>query len=91
MSALIRLPDSLAAHADGRKEVSVSGACLRDAIDALTTLHPATRSYICDERGDLLRFVAVLVDGVDARTLQAMETPISPGAEIDIVKAIAGG
>ena len=91
MSVLVRLPASLATHTGGAGEIPVEGETLAEAVEALTSLHPGIGPVLCDDRGNLLRFVAVFVDGVDVRGLQGMATPLTPEAEIHFVMAIAGG
>ena len=52
---------------------------------------PGIRDRICDESGQVRRFVNVFVNGEDIRFLQQLETPVKAGDEVSIVPAIAGG
>ncbi|MCH8901543.1 MAG: MoaD/ThiS family protein, partial [Chloroflexi bacterium] len=49
------------------------------------------KERICDETGELRRFVNVYVNGEDVRFLSGLQTPLEPGAEVSIVPAVAGG
>lgn len=91
MSAVVHVPASLAGHTGGSREVTVTGADLAAVIDEMEVLHPGIKPAICDDRGALLRFVAIFVDGVDVRSLDGLKTSVGPEAEIDILAAIAGG
>lgn len=91
MSATIRIPDMMSAHTKGCRELAVNGRDLAAVIEELESRYPGIRQELCDERGRLLRFLAVFVDGQDVRTLQGPATPIGPDAEIEILAAFAGG
>ena len=91
MSVRVRIPYIMSAHTDGCREIVVSGSDLAAVIEALEARYPGIRQKLCDDRGRLLRFLAVFVDGSDVRTLQGLETPVGPDAEIDILAALAGG
>jgi molybdopterin synthase sulfur carrier subunit len=91
MSATIRIPDMMSSHTDGCREIAVSGTTLAAVIEDLAARHPGIRQELCDERGSLLRFLAVFVDGSDVRSLQGLATPVGPDAEIEILAAFAGG
>ena len=49
------------------------------------------KERLCDEQGDLRRFVNVYVNGEDVRFLQGLETAIKTSDEVSIVPAVAGG
>ena len=69
------------------REVTVSAATVRDAIDALDARWPGMRDRLCDSRPAIRRHINVFVDG-DKATL---DTPLTPGTEIIIMTAISGG
>jgi len=48
------------------------------------------RERLVDDAG-LRRFVNVYVAGEDIRFLQGLSTPVSDGAELTILPAVAGG
>jgi sulfur-carrier protein len=69
------------------REVEVSAASVREAIDALNTRWPGMRDRLCDSRPAIRRHINVFVDG-DKATL---DTPLEPGTEVIIMTAISGG
>jgi sulfur-carrier protein len=69
------------------REVQVSAASVRDAIDALEARWPGMRDRVCDSRPAIRRHINVFVDG-DKATL---DTPLEPGTEVIIMTAISGG
>ncbi|MCH8162143.1 MAG: MoaD/ThiS family protein, partial [Chloroflexi bacterium] len=46
---------------------------------------------ICDETGELRRFVNVYVDGEDVRFMSGLATELKADTEVSIVPAVAGG
>ena len=46
---------------------------------------------ICDEQGNVRRFVNIFVNDEDIRFLEEKATTVKDGDEISIVPAIAGG
>jgi len=49
------------------------------------------KERICDERGELRRFVNVYLNDEDIRFAQGKSTPVKDGDEISVIPAIAGG
>jgi len=84
--AVVLLPSLLAAEAGGRNRFDLDVATVGDALRALPVA-----SLVFDERGALRPLVNVYVDGVDARDLGGLDTPLTGGEEIRLVAAIAGG
>jgi sulfur-carrier protein len=46
---------------------------------------------LCDEKGELRRFVNIYVNEEDIRFLKGRDTVLKDGDEVSIVPAIAGG
>jgi molybdopterin converting factor small subunit len=85
---LVVLPAVLANLFPGSvREVPLSAASVREAIDALDARWPGMRDRLCDSRPAIRRHINVFVDG-DKATL---DTPLTPGTEIIIMTAISGG
>lgn len=89
--AIIRIPTPLRKLTDGKEEVTASGATIADVIAALEQSYPGIKARICDENGQVRRFVNIFTNDEDIRFLQNLETPVSDKDEISIVPAIAGG
>jgi molybdopterin synthase sulfur carrier subunit len=49
------------------------------------------KDRICDEAGQVRRFVNIFVNGEDIRFLKHLDTALKAGDELSIVPAIAGG
>jgi len=57
----------------------------------LNTSHPGIKDRLCDDTGELRRFVNIYVNEEDIRFLKGKETSLKDGDEVSIVPAIAGG
>jgi MoaD family protein len=91
MSVTVKIPTQLRAAAGGASEAQVEGASVREVLDSLFDSFTELRERISDEGGSLRRFVNVYVSGEDIRFLDGLDTPVSDGAEVTILPAVAGG
>ncbi len=91
MSVRVRIPSPLRRLTNGESEVEIQGATLREAVAALEQEYPGLNGRICEETGELRRFVNIYVNGEDIRFLQGLETPLKERDEVSIVPAVAGG
>jgi sulfur-carrier protein len=91
MSVLVKIPMQLRAAAGGEAEASVEGGTIQEVLDGLFQRHEELRARLADEDGSLRRFVNVYVAGEDIRFLDGLATPVSDGAEVTILPAVAGG
>jgi molybdopterin synthase sulfur carrier subunit len=87
----LRLPPVMRQNAGGARTVQVQGGTLREALDDLFRQHPAVRTQIIDDAGDLNRFVNVYVDNEDVRLREGLETGVAEGATVIVLPAMAGG
>lgn len=60
-------------------------------IDNLNTSYSGLKDRLCDDKGELRRFVNVYVNEEDIRFLKGKDTILKDGDEVSIVPAIAGG
>ena len=60
-------------------------------LDGLFERYGELRARIADDDGSLRRFVNVYLAGEDIRFLDGCDTPVSDGAEMTILPAVAGG
>ena len=74
-----------------RDVVTADGQNLAQCIDALEASYPGLKDRLCDEAGEIRRFVNVYVNGEDVRFLQGLATVVADGDEVSIVPAVAGG
>ena len=90
MSVNVKIPTQLRAATDGEAVAAVEGATVAEVLDALYERFGELKWRIADDDG-LRRFVNVYVGGEDIRFLEGLETPVSDGAEVTILPAVAGG
>jgi molybdopterin synthase sulfur carrier subunit len=92
VSVTIRIPTPLRQLTGGLDTVAADGGgTLIEVIDALEFSHPGLKERLCDDSGELRRFVNVYVNGEDVRFLSGLRTAVKPGDEVSIVPAVAGG
>ncbi|MHB8491531.1 MAG: ubiquitin-like small modifier protein 1 [Solirubrobacteraceae bacterium] len=91
MAVTVKLPVQLRASAGGASEAQVDGATVGQVLEGLFSAYPDLRERIAEPDGSLRRFVNLYVSGEDIRFLQGTETPVSDGAELTILPAVAGG
>ena len=73
------------------ESVSAAGGTIGEIIENLEKAHPGLRDRLCDDPGNVRRFVNIYVNGEDIRFLEDKATPVKDNDEISIVPAIAGG
>jgi molybdopterin synthase sulfur carrier subunit len=91
MPVLVRIPTPLRRVTNGIPEVQAKGPDLGALIDDLERQYPGIRERLCEESGELRRFVNIYVNQEDVRFLSGRETALKDGDEVSIVPAIAGG
>jgi len=91
MSVKVRIPTPLRKLTNEQDVVLGDGGTLLACIQALEEQYPGLKERLCDETGQLRRFVNVYVNGEDIRFQQGLQTPLNPGDEVSIVPAVAGG
>jgi molybdopterin synthase sulfur carrier subunit len=87
----VRIPTPLRPLTRGQGEVEAKGSSIEEIITNLDQTHPGMKSRLCDEKGELRRFVNIYVNEEDIRFLKGKETALKDGDEVSIVPAIAGG
>ena len=91
MAITVRIPTPLRSLTGGADEVAIDGGTVGEVIENLEKKHPGVKERLCDEKGNVRRFVNIYANEEDIRFLQNLETPVKDGDEISIVPAIAGG
>ena len=91
MSITVRIPTPLRKLTGGADEVSIEGVNVGDIINNLEAAHPGLKERLCDEAGEIRRFVNVYVNDEDVRFMSGRDTELKDGDEMSIVPAIAGG
>ena len=87
----VRIPTPLRPLTKGQGEVEAQARSITEMINTLNASHPGIKDRLCDETGELRRFVNIYVNEEDIRFLKGKETSLKDGDEVSIVPAIAGG
>lgn len=91
MSVQVRVPTPLRRFTGGAEQVNADGASIAALVNDIEQNHPGIKERICDDQGNIRRFVNIFVNGDDIRFLDNIETALKDGDEVSIVPAIAGG
>jgi molybdopterin synthase sulfur carrier subunit len=91
LSVTVKIPTPLRRLTNNQEKVEGEGGSLAECITSLDGSYPGLRERLCDEQGELRRFVNVYINGEDVRFLSGLQTPLKQGDEISIVPAVAGG
>jgi len=91
MSLTVRIPTPLQQLTNNQAVVQCQGSNVSEMLDSLEASCPGIKARICDEQGNLRRFVNFYVNSEDIRFLDGANTALADGDEISIIPAIAGG
>jgi molybdopterin synthase sulfur carrier subunit len=91
MAQTVIIPTPLRKFTNDTELVEVQGATIGDVFNQLEARYPGILARLCEENGELRRFINVYVDGEDIRFLDRLQTKVGERAEISIIPAIAGG
>ncbi len=91
MPVKVRIPTPLRSLTNGEEEVTVEGKSIQEVIDNLETNFGGFKERLCDENGQIRRFINFYLNDEDIRFKDNQETTVNDGDQISIVPAIAGG
>ncbi len=91
MPAKVRIPAPLRKLTNDQAVVEVQGKNIQELLASLDKNYPGLKDRICDESGQIRRFVNIFVNGEDIRFKDGPNTSVAEGAEVSIIPAIAGG
>lgn len=92
MAVTVKIPTPLRELTADQGTVTADGAStIEELVAHLEASYPGMRERLCDDDGQLRRFVNVFVNGEDVRYLAGLDSALSEGDEISIVPAVAGG
>ena len=89
--ATIRIPSPLRRYTNNQSKVESNGANIAQLIDNLEAQYPGVKTRLCDESGQIKRYVNIFINGEEIRTLQGGDTTIAAADEVSIIPAMAGG
>jgi molybdopterin synthase sulfur carrier subunit len=85
------VPSSLRRYTAGQSKAQVSGDTINDILEDLERQYPGVKSRLCDDSGQIKRYVNIFVNDEEIRALQGADTAVSDRDEVSIVPAMAGG
>lgn len=91
MAVNVRIPTPLRKLTADKDSVQATGKTIQEIVENLETQYPGLKERLCDERGELRRFVNIYLNDEDIRFAQGRQTAVKDGDEISIIPAIAGG
>lgn len=94
MSITVRIPTPLQKLTKDKPEVELKAEEIKDIrelIEILNQEFPGIKERVCDEKGNIRRFINIYVNEEDIRFLQLDKTSLKDGDNISIIPAIAGG
>ena len=91
MAIKVRIPTPLRKITGGNDEVEATGANVAEVIADLEKNYPGIKERICEEGGNLRKFVNLYVNDEDIRFKDNLDTALGDGDELSIIPAIAGG
>jgi molybdopterin synthase sulfur carrier subunit len=91
VSVKVRIPTPLRKLTKEQAEVTTDGTTVREIVEDLEKQFPGFKERMCDENGDLRRFVNVYVGEEDIRFMDGLDTQIPDGEQVSIIPAVAGG
>src|SRR5256712_13353861 len=87
----VKVPTPLRKYTGGAGGVEAQGATVAALVDDLERRYPGLKERICDESGQVRRFVNIFVNGEDIRFLAHLDTPLKAGDQPALHPALARG
>ncbi|MDS3860541.1 MoaD/ThiS family protein [Thermosynechococcaceae cyanobacterium BACA0444] len=91
MSIKVLIPTPLQKLTRDQATLECQATSISELLDSLEEDCPGIKGRLCDESGQLRRFINFYVNNEDIRFLDGPQTPLQDGDEVSIVPAIAGG
>ncbi len=91
MPVKVRIPTPLRKITKDNDEVLAEGTTVTEVIEDLEKNYPGLKERICEDDGNLRRFVNLYLNDEDIRFKDNLNTSVSDNDELSIIPAIAGG
>lgn len=91
MAVKVLIPTPLQKFTNDQATLECSANSITEMLDSLEQAYPGIKARLCDEQGQLRRFINFYVNSEDIRFLDGANTPLKEGDEVSIVPAVAGG
>ena len=70
---------------------TVSGATVREVLDAVFAANPRLRGYVLDDQGTMRHHMMVFVDGDPITDRRYLSDPVRDASEVYVMQALSGG
>ena len=91
MGIKVRIPTPLRKLTNGESEVEANGADISELIDDLEKNYPGIKGKLCEENGNVRKFLNIYLNDDDIRFMDSLATEVREGDNISLIPAIAGG
>ncbi|MBE9139272.1 MoaD/ThiS family protein [Nodosilinea sp. LEGE 07088] len=91
MAVKVLIPTPLQKFTNNQATLECDGGTIVELLNALESACPGIKARLCDDAGELRRFINFYVNSEDIRFLDGKDTALSDGDEVSIVPAVAGG
>lgn len=91
MLVKVRIPTPLRKMTGGKSGIEVEANNIRQMIDNMESQFPGIKENLCDNEGNLKRFINIYLGDDNIVDLDKMNTQLKEGIEVSLVPAIAGG
>ena len=91
MTVKVLIPTALQKCTFDRATIECEGNSINELLDELEVNCPGVKARLCDDSGQLRRFLNFYVNDEDIRFLEGTGTPLKDGDQVSIVPAVAGG
>lgn len=87
----VRIPTPLRKLTAELDEVNISASNVSELIETMESQYPGIKDRLCDEEGNVRRFINLYVNNEDIRFLDGKDTKLAENDVVSIIPAIAGG
>ncbi|MTJ48266.1 MoaD/ThiS family protein [Dolichospermum sp. UHCC 0259] len=91
MPVKVLVPTALQKFTNNQAALECSASNISGLLDSLEVSCPGIKARLCDDEGNLRRFLNFYVNSEDIRFLDGAKTVLKDGDEVSIVPAVAGG
>ncbi|NSW88378.1 MoaD/ThiS family protein [bacterium] len=89
--AIVKIPTPLRRLTNEKDEVSLQSSSVTQMIADLESEFPGIKDRLCDENGEIRKFINIYINEEDIRFLKGPDSEISENDTVSIIPAIAGG
>lgn len=88
---VVHIPGPLREYTRGESDVEIDAKSIREVLDVLNARFPGIKDRICDEHGQVRRFVNIFVNDENVMQEKGINTEVRDGDEVYVLPSIAGG